>query len=295
MSKNSIKYSISDLAKLSGIKPHTLRIWEQRYGILKPKRTDTKIRFYTDEDVKHVMNISLLNRNGIKISKIAELCSSEISGRVCEIENVCCTHQMTMDQLIKCMVTFDELLFEKILNAAIIQHGFKTVMLDIVYPFLEKIGILWVTGSVTPAQEHFICNLIRQKLIVAIDGQVTNVTNRSKRILMFLPQYEMHELSLLFFAFLFKTRNHQIIYLGANLPFKDVQSVIDAYKPNYVFTVLTACMHIKQTVEVLNKVSEANKNITFAIGGVQAFHLAKSKQKNIHCFSSLKEILHFQP
>ena len=187
MNRSQIKYSISDIAKLSGVKAHTIRIWEQRYGIVKPKRSNTKIRYYTDEDVKHLMNVSVLNRNGIKISKIAELCATEIQNKVCNLENVCCTHQMTMDQLIKCMVAFDEMLFEKILNAAIIQHGFKTVMLDIVYPFLEKIGILWMTGSVTPAQEHFIANLIRQKIIVAIDGQVVTQNSSTKKMVMLLP------------------------------------------------------------------------------------------------------------
>ncbi len=295
MSKSQVKYSISDIAKLSGIKPHTLRVWEQRYGILKPKRSDSKIRFYTDEEVKLMMNVSLLNRNGIKISKIAELCKDEIQSRVCEMENVCCTYQMTMDQLIKCMVTFDELLFEKILNAAIIQHGFKTVMLDIVYPFLEKIGILWMTGSVTPAQEHFISNLIRQKIIVAIDGQVVNITSQSKKVMLFLPQHEMHELSLLFFAYLLKTQHHQIIYLGANLPYKDIQPVVDAYEPDYLFTVLTGSVHIKQTAEVLTGIAKNNNPIKLMVAGCQAFQMSKTKLNNVHCFSSLKEVLKFNP
>ena len=295
MKRSQIKYSISDIAKLSGVKAHTIRIWEQRYGIVKPKRSDTKIRYYTDEDVKHLMNVSVLNRNGIKISKIAELCATEIQNKVCNLENVCCTHQMTMDQLIKCMVAFDEMLFEKILNAAIIQHGFKTVMLDIIYPFLEKIGILWMTGSVTPAQEHFIANLIRQKIIVAIDGQVVTQNSATKKIVMLLPQKEMHELSLLFFAYLFKTLNHHIIYLGANVPFADIQPVVDVYQPDYIFSVLTSSINMKQTTQAFGVVAKNNKNVKLLFAGSQAFHLSKTKLNNVHCFCSLNEVLKFKP
>ena len=265
MNSSQIKYSISDIAKLSGVKAHTIRIWEQRYGIVKPKRSETKIRYYTDEDVKHLMNVSVLNRNGIKISKIAELCTTEIQNKVCNLENVCCTHQMTMDQLIKCMVSFDEMLFEKILNAAIIQHGFKTVMLEIIYPFLERIGILWLTGSITPAQEHFITNLVRQKIIVAIDGQVVAQNSSTKRIVMLLPQKEMHE------------------------------PVIDVYQPDYIFSVLTSSMNMKQTIQAFTITAKNNKDLKLMFAGSQAFQLSKTKLSNVYCFSSLNEVIKFRP
>jgi MerR family transcriptional regulator, light-induced transcriptional regulator len=291
---NNIKYSISELAMLSGIKPHTIRIWEQRYGLLKPSRTDTKIRYYTDEDLKQLMNVSLLNRNGVKISKIACLCKDGLKDKVNEIETTCCTNQIIVDQLTKCMIAFDEQAFEKLINSAILKHGFKIVMLEIIYPFLEKIGLLWVTGNINPAQEHFISNLIRQKIIVAIDGHVCHFTSKSKKVMMFLPQHELHELSLLFFAYHLKTQNHHLIYLGSNIPNADVQPVIDVYEPDYVFTVLTSALHLKTTSELFVNLAKKNTTIKFEIAGVQAFHLSKSNAKNIHCFKSLNEVMNFK-
>jgi DNA-binding transcriptional MerR regulator len=290
---NTIKYSISELSRLSGIKPHTIRVWEQRYGLLKPKRTDTKIRFYTDDDLKQLMNISLLNRNGVKISKIACLCKNGLKDKVNEIETTCCTHQIIVDQLAKSMVSFDEQGFEKIINSAILKHGFKEVMLEIIYPFLEKIGLLWMTGNINPAQEHFISNLIRQKIIVAIDGQVCEYTAKSKKILMYLPQHELHELSLLFFAYHLKIHHHRIIYLGANVPHVDIQPVIDVYEPDYILTVLTSSLHIKNSCQHISTIAKNNLGIKIKVAGVQSFHLAKSPLKNIQCFKSLKEVMCF--
>ena len=193
------------------------------------------------------------------------------------------------------MVSFDEMLFEKILNAAIIQHGFKTVMLEIIYPFLERIGILWLTGSITPAQEHFITNLVRQKIIVAIDGQVVAQNSSTKRIVMLLPQKEMHELSLLFFAYLFKSLNNQIIYLGVNVPFADIQPVIDVYQPDYIFSVLTSSMNMKQTIQAFTITAKNNKDLKLMFAGSQAFQLSKTKLSNVYCFSSLNEVIKFRP
>jgi DNA-binding transcriptional MerR regulator len=295
MKKSSnIKYSISELSRLSGIKSHTIRVWEQRYGLLNPNRTDTKIRYYTDEDLKQLMNVSLLNRSGIKISKIACLCKDGLKNKVTEIETNSCTHQITVDQLAKCMVSYDEVGFEKIINSAILKHGFKTVMLEILYPFLEKIGLLWMTGNINPAQERFVSNIIRQKIIVAIDGQTITHSSSSKKILLFLPQHEWHELSLLFFCYNLKLHNQHIIYLGANIPNADLQPILDVYEPDFVFTVLTSSLYIKNSIQLINSLAKNNATIKFKVAGFQAFHLAKSNLKNLYCFKSLIDVLAFQ-
>ncbi len=167
-------YSIKDLEQLSGIKAHTLRIWEQRYNLLNPKRTDTNIRFYDDNDLKLILNVALLNDNGYKISKIASMNQEEMRAEVMKLTDRTLTHDDQIHALTICMIEMDEERFDKVLSTNILKLGFEQTMMNIVYPFMSKIGVLWQTGAINPAHEHFISNLVRQKLIVAIDGQVVS-------------------------------------------------------------------------------------------------------------------------
>ncbi|MFY7911452.1 MAG: MerR family transcriptional regulator, partial [Emticicia sp.] len=160
-------YSIKDLEQLSGIKAHTLRIWEQRYNIINPKRTDTNIRTYDDNDLKLVLNIALLKDHDYKISEIAKLSLEELSKEVLAISDKQLNYPDQIHALTIAMIDIDEERFEKIMSTNILQFGFENTMINIIYPFLSRIGTLWVTGSIGPAQEHFITNLIRQKIIVA--------------------------------------------------------------------------------------------------------------------------------
>ena len=290
---SSIKYSISDLSKLSGIKQHTIRIWEQRYDILKPERTDTKIRFYSDKELKQIMNIALLNKKGLKISKIAELSDKELLSKVNEVEKSEYNQDIVIDQLTKSMISFDELSFEKIINKAILNFGFKSVMLEVIYPFLEKIGLLWQTGHINPAQEHFISNLIRQKIIVAIDGQVIKHKPESKKVMMFLPQNELHEIAILFYSYVLKLNHHHVIYLGANLPNIHVQEVIKVYEPDFVFTVLTSSLNFKNTNHLFWHSAVNNPSIQFMIGGSQACNIDVDGLTNVKKLLSLQEELDF--
>lgn len=232
-------YSISDLEKLCGIKAHTLRIWEQRYGIIKPQRTDTNIRYYEDKDLKFLLNVALLNKNGIKISKIAKLSEAEIREKVAAISEINFEHGTQLDALTLSMIEMDEYKFHRIISTNIRQLGFETTMLDVIYPFLDKLGVLWMTGSISPVQEHFMSYLIRQKLIVAIDNEAFPRGNNIKKFLIYLPEGETQELTLLFMHYLLKSRNHQVIYLGQKIALNDL---IDAYKihqPDYIFTMIS--------------------------------------------------------
>ena len=163
-------YSIKDLEKLCGIKAHTIRIWEQRYDIVKPKRTKTNIRYYMDTDLKILLNVALLNRNGLKISKIAGMSQDEIARKVSEISVIDFDGDAKLDALMLSMIEMDELKFDRIVSTNIRQIGFERTMLEVIYPFLDKLSLMWLTGSIVPAQENFISNLIRQKIVVAIDS-----------------------------------------------------------------------------------------------------------------------------
>jgi len=159
------QYSIKDIELLSGIKAHTLRIWEQRYALLTPMRTDTNIRYYSDEQLKKILNVSLLNRNGYKISRIAIMSDADLKQQVTEITQQHQTPDDLLDALTQSMIDFDETGFEKFLSVAVIKYGFEDAFSRIVFPFLIRTGVLWSTGAVVPVQEHFISNLIRRKIM----------------------------------------------------------------------------------------------------------------------------------
>ncbi len=233
-------YSIRDLEQLSGIKAHTLRIWEQRYDILKPDRTDTNIRTYDDKDLKLVLNIALLKDHGYKISEISKMEADEMSKEVMMISDNQLNYPDQIHALTISMLDLDEERFEKIVSTNTLQFGFENMMVNIIYPFLSRIGTLWITGSIGPAQEHFISNLIRQKLIVAIDGQLPSLRQGAKRYLLYLPEGEMHELSLLFGNYIVRSRQNKVIYLGQSLPFNELAFACNIHKPDYIFSVITS-------------------------------------------------------
>jgi DNA-binding transcriptional MerR regulator len=249
-------YSIRDLEQLSGIKAHTLRIWEQRYNIIQPKRTDTNIRLYDDQDLKLVLNISLLKDHGYKISEISKLSLEDMSKEVVMISDRKLNYPDQIHALTISMIDLDEDRFEKVISTNFLQFGFENTMLNIIYPFLSRIGTLWVTGSIGPAQEHFITNLIRQKIIVAIDGQVTKYRPDCKRFMLYLPEGELHEMSLLFASYLIRSRNHRVIYLGQTLPFNELVFAHDAHKPDFIFSTITS---VPSNDEVQNYVTKLCK------------------------------------
>ena len=229
-------YSIKDLEKLSGIKAHTLRIWEKRYNLVEPMRTDTNIRYYNDEDLKRILSISMLNRNGTKISRIALFNEKEINDKILELTDNMNDSLNQIDNLVISMIELNEKKFVTILDASIREYGFEETVLNAIYPFFEKVGFLWQTGAINPAQEHFVSNLVRMKLCVAINNLSTEENSNSKSFLVFLPEGELHEIGLLFYYFLMKKYGHKVIYLGQSVPFEDIGSVQQIKSCDYLFT-----------------------------------------------------------
>lgn len=249
------KYSIRDLEKLSGIKAHTLRIWEKRFKLLEPKRTSTNIRYYNDDDLKKILNIALLNRNGFKISKIAGFCESELSQLVNELASTSSEFANHVDGLVISMIEMDESRFTKIYSLSIRKYGFEDTILKIINPFFEKVGMLWQTGSIYPAQEHFVSNLIRQKISTAIETAPSIRNPGSKSFLIFLPEGELHEIGLLFYYFLAKKQGHRIIYLGQSVPFDDIETVQATRNFDYILTSFSSALSGLNINEYLMKLS----------------------------------------
>ncbi len=231
-------YSIRDLEKLTGIKAHTIRIWEQRYRLVSPARTETNIRYYTDENLRHLFNVALLNRYGYKISKLAKMQPAEIAARVAEIAENNTSPNAQVDALTLAMIDLDEVAFDRIFSTYHQDHGFERTMLELVYPFLDKLNVLWLTHSVSPAHEKFISNLIRRKLMCAIDRQEVDPLKHGATFLLYLPEGESQERTLLFMHYLLRSRHHKVVYLGANTSLNDLRDACQPLKPDYVFTIL---------------------------------------------------------
>lgn len=284
-------YSIKDFEQLSGIKAHTLRIWEQRYNLLQPKRTDTNIRFYDDDDLKLILNVALLNDSGMKISKIACMATSEVRQEVMRLTERSLTHDDQIHALTICMIEMDEERFDKILSTNILKLGFEQTMLNVIYPFMSKIGLLWQTGAINPAQEHFISNLVRQKLIVAIDGQITQ--NGGKKFLLFLPEGELHEISLLFASYLIKSKGHKVIYLGQSTSNDDLLSVFKLHQPDYLLTIITTSPSSEYVQDYVTALSERFTSSQILVTGYQVIGQDLTFPDNVSQMSYIRDIKDF--
>ena len=286
-------YSIRDLEKITGIKAHTIRIWEQRYKILSPKRTETNIRYYDDQDLRFLLNISMLNFNGLKISKIAKMSEEEVQTKVRSLCETSTNFPDQVNELTISMMELDEVRFERVIARNILRFNFEKTMVEIIYPFFTKVGVLWQTGSISPAHEHFISNLLRQKIMVAIDGQGVTTQSNAKKYLLYLPEGEMHELGLLFAAYLLKTRDRRVIYLGQNLPYRDLEIIINQYDPDYIFSIFTVSPSQDDVQNYVNKMGESFPEKTIFLTGHSLTAPSLKVPKNVQVLEEIDGLLEF--
>lgn len=285
-------FTIKDLENLTGIKAHTIRIWEQRYSFLKPRRTDTNIRYYSNEELKKILNIALLNKYGYKISHIDRMSEPEINDKIISLSNSLAQHEKIINDLIQSMVDMEMEAFEDCLTDYIRQRGIEKAISQIIFPFLERIGVLWMTGHIIPAQEHLVTNIIRQKLLVGIDSANSHL-RIDKSLLLFLPEGEFHELGLLFVYYLLKSRGIRVVYLGANVPLDDVRQVIGYKKPDFLYTHLTSVSHAFNFDRFLAHSLKKFENIPLIISGKLALAYEKKIPPQILFKRSLQEVTEF--
>ncbi|MEO7923988.1 MAG: MerR family transcriptional regulator [Chitinophagaceae bacterium] len=285
-------FTIKDLENLSGIKAHTIRIWEQRYHFLKPQRTNTNIRYYSNEELKTVLNIALLNKYGFKISHLDKMQPQEIRDRILSLGDNLAIQERIVNQLVQAMVDLDMDEFEKVIGEYIRAKGIERTVIQIIFPFLEKIGILWQTGHINAAQEHLVTNLVRQKLIVAIEMTISHV-KLDKTFLLFLPEGEHHELGLLFMYYLLKSRGASTIYLGANVPLKDAEFVVKLKSPDIVFVHLTATAANFNFDKFLQQLEKRFAGVTTVISGQLTRQYRKKVPANVQFKQSLSEVMEY--
>ena len=285
-------FTIKDLENLSGIKAHTIRIWEQRYQFLKPSRTGTNIRFYSNEELKKVLNIALLNKYGYKISHIDKMADAELKEKILSLAPLQAQQERIVNDLIQCMVDLDMDELENILDKYIMARGIERTITQIIFPFLEKIGILWLTNHINPAQEHLVTNIIRQKLIVGIEGIATSL-KVNKTVLLFLPEGEYHELGLLFMYYLLKSRGVTVIYLGANVPLNDVDYVVKLKKPTYLYSHLTTIGQNFNLDRFIANITKKFAGTPIIISGLLTQSYEKKIPPHINFKKSFQEVMEF--
>lgn len=249
------RYSIHFLEELTGIKAHTMRIWEQRYNLLKPQRTQTKIRYYSDEDLKKLLNISTLLDAGYRIGDLSVLSTEELHLKLDSLhQNSDNTLRNTADinDFIAAAMLYDETGFTRVYNRAMQRLGIEKVYTDVIYPMIVRIGALWTVSKVNPAQEHFISNLLRQKLFAGINELKTP---KESTWVLFLPENEMHELGLLFSTFLLRYHGHKTIYLGQNVPYSSLEETILTTQPHFILYFQVKHTPAEETAALINKLS----------------------------------------
>ncbi len=260
------QFSISDVESLSGVKAHTIRIWEKRYGLLKPKRSSTNIRTYSNEDLKTLLNVALLNSHGVKISHISAMSAAEMSKEILTLEENTSLPQKVINELILAMVDLDSITFERLIDAHINKHGIELCVTDIFFPFLEKVGMMWLTSYILPVQEHIISNIIRQKVIVAINDLPKPAENKVQAIL-FLPPGEYHEIGLLLVHYLLKKSELQVLYLGADVPVDDLAVAVKNCKPSFLYSHIVASTKIMANVEYKEKLNKLAQKVPLYLSG----------------------------
>jgi len=283
-------FTIKDLENLSGIKAHTIRIWEQRYNFLKPSRSDTNIRYYSNEELKKVLNIALLNKYGYKISHIDKMPENEVRDKIMSLSQAQARQERIVNELIQCMVDLNIEKLEDILDDHIKLKGIERTITLIIFPFMEKIGILWLTNHINPAQEHLVSNIIRQKLIVGIEGISTSL-KINKTVLLFLPEGEYHELGMLFMYYLLKSRGIDTIYLGANVPLNDVEYVVNLKKPDFLYSHLTAVGHNFNFDKFISAITKKFIGTPMIISGLLTNNYEKKIPPHINFKKSFPDVM----
>jgi MerR family transcriptional regulator, light-induced transcriptional regulator len=283
-------FTIKDLENLSGIKAHTIRIWEQRYSFLKPKRSQTNIRYYESDELKALLNIALLNKYGFKISQIDRMSPDVIKEKILSLETSGAQQEITINNLMHNMIELDSEKFEDVLDNYVRQYGIDKTISQLIFPFLEKIGLLWLTDHVRVAQEHMVSNMVRQKLIMGIE-HVSNLQINNKYVVMFLPQGEFHELGLLYVQYLLKIRGTKILYLGADVPMEELEFVVKFKKPDYIFTHLTSVGGRFNFEKFLDTVGDRLKQTTLIMSGRVAQAYYKKPPANVRLKGSLGDVI----
>jgi DNA-binding transcriptional MerR regulator len=286
------QFTIRDIENLCNIKAHTLRIWEQRYKLFIAQRKESRHRTYSNEDLKELLRISFLYHNGYKISRIAELSTEEIRAAVETTLVKDDNYEIFVHQLIEASVDFDKEKFDKIINSLVLCTGFEKCIISVFYPFLQRIGLLWMTNNVIPAQEHFSSHIIRKKIICAID-RLEPVCRNGKSILVFAPEGEYHEIPLLAVNYFFRKNNNNTVYFGVNVSLNTLKYFIAHHHScSYLYAHIITRLHQGTLTDFINGLCNSFPDKKVILSGPGCMCIDK-KPPNLEIFSSMQEMMNF--
>lgn len=286
-------YSIRDLAELSGIKAHTIRIWEQRYGIIEPKRTPSNIRYYNDDDLKFLMNIAFLNRKGVRISKIAKMSKNQVLQQVSQLSKTDAEDSDHFQGLAIAMLEMDEVKICTILESCFRNEGVEQTILKVLIPFLEKTSLLCLAGSVTYIHEQFVSNLIRRKILNATNAVISNTEPPKYKVLLYLPDADQQELYLLFIEYILRKRNIFTVYLGTNVSVEDLVLVNSIHQPDYIYTIISEQHKRFVSDDNMHKLSAVVGATQFLVTGIQDSKKVSVQQNNLIFIDDASDLITF--
>lgn len=284
------RYTLNELEKLTGIKADTIRIWEKRYRVTTAHRTETNRRWYTDDDLRRLLNISILNRKGLKISEIALLPADLLEEKTAEIFNGRTGPDLIADSLIIAMTRMDEEAVNEILLQSVIKRGFEDTFTTVVFPFLNKVGVMWHTGSVNVGTEHFITNIFRRKLIAGFENLRPPKVSGSKKILMFLPENEFHELGLLYYAYIARSLGHQVLYLGQSTPLDAAVEASEEWSPDLIITGALSGISVEDPDDFITKARTLFGGINLLLSGSLAQAANRRKVPGVYPCRTKKDL-----
>lgn len=284
-----MSFTIKELESLSGVKAHTIRIWEQRYHFLRPSRTTTNIRRYNNEELKTLLTVALLNKYGYKISRIDGMNADQRNEAVLALQQPDAQDEHTVNRLIGYMIDLKSQPLEHLLGEQVRSNGIEKTLTGIVFRFLDRVGILWQTNRLRPVQEHLVSAIVRQKIICAIDGLPLPEAG-SPLFVLFLPEGEHHELGLLYVYYLLRRRGIPVIYLGANVPLKDMEYILEAKQPKYLYLHLTTFQGQVRFQRFLQQLTQQTARTQILLSGAIAQLLRKANLPHVTTFQSLTAV-----
>lgn len=289
-------YQINDLERLTGIKAHTIRIWEKRYKLIEPHRTATNIRYYDDEQARKLLNVATLLDNGYKISRVAAMNEEQMAECIRVIREQPgddAVIQSFVNDLTASMLVYNEAAFEKSLGAALTRYGMFDCVMRVLYPFLEKVGMLWSISQAMPAQEHFASSLVRKKLMAACDG-LPPAEKSDKKFVLFLPPDEWHDIGLVFTDYLIRSKGYPVIFLGQNVPYENLSEVIEKVKPTHAVGFFITGRPYAEISDFVRNFTHKHPKVHLLIGGYAALQgkaFSSAKVDRLHQPADLLEQL----
>jgi MerR family transcriptional regulator, light-induced transcriptional regulator len=261
------QFSIKDMERLSGIKAHTLRIWEYRYGILQPLRKDGNHRFYSNEDLKTLLRVVFLYEKGKRIGDIARLSPNEIQQILADDQLNGSSVRANIIAMTEAVLDFDEEAMDKIYQRITRQYGFSGGMLEVIFPLLNSLGILWMSDRLLPGQEHFASNFVLRKILNAHKEIERSPVKKPGLIMLFSPPGEFHEIGLLFMNYLLRLNGYKTVYIGTNTHYDTVKIYYEKRQPTHLFLHLTSNLQEEPPEEYLGLLVRGFPDAKVVVGG----------------------------